>query len=983
MKGILGSPKIKVVFSIVAGVLLLYSLLGFLLLPWVLSSQIPKLGQEELNRVILVDDIQFNPFSMELSIRGLEVKNLDESTFISFDQLYLNVAVLQTIVDLSLMMDQVLLKKPYVFVKRGKDGDFNFTDMLSQEAAPEEKESSDGNVFPITISQIAISEGKLSWEDSFSSQFQREDVYPLNLNIDNFTTLVNKQSRLGFSLMFASGGQFDWKGQIKLNPFESKGHIKLNKVNFQRVWQLFLQDHVEFEILKGSEVIEADYHFFSKKEEIQLFVNNAAVHLFDIQLTEKGGSEALVSVPDFKISGISVDLLNKNIEISEVSAKDASFKAWLNEDGSINYQSMFAGKVENNPEPHETQQTKDKVNKEEKQWKVRVSQLALKNFALNFIDNSLKNSAQLDLSSFDLNINNLSDDLHAKLPINLGLKINNTGTISIKGDVIPEPFSAKLQVNAANIGIKNFQSYIEQFVRLDVISGLFNVDAEISMQQAENESLAIHFLGDSQITDFISRDQRSNQDFVKWRQLNLNKMDLDMGNNNYIIESVEIDQPYARVLIRKDKTINMSDVVVDSIEQKKPEKEEKLAKQEKQVVNYKVSQIELKNGESDFTDLSLILPFSAHLNKLNGSVKGISSIPNAVAKVSLAGRVESLAPVKISGKIIPTSGDSELSLDFRSMPLPLVTPYMAEFAGRKIEKGNMSLELKYKISKNQLTASNNLLIDQLILGDEVENPEAISLPLDLAIALLEDTDGKIILDVPITGNLDEPEFSVSSIVVDALVNVITKVIASPFNAIASLISSDGDISKVLFSAGKASLSEKQRVKLDELANALSRRPGLILEIKGAAYTEKDWPELQLEALEKKLLQNKTDQLTQDSGKKILAENVKLSEDEYQQRVAELFIQQFPQLAERSLFGTPRLLDPSMGDFYEIAKAKLSATIPPNPQRLQQLASARGQEIAKHLVSKGLAVERVFLQGVEVDPENADDTIASNLNLTVH
>ncbi|MCK5190445.1 MAG: DUF748 domain-containing protein, partial [Methylococcales bacterium] len=344
--------------------------------------------------------------------------------------------------------------------------------------------------------------------------------------------------------------------------------------------------------------------------------------------------------------------------------------------------------------------------------------------------------------------------------------------------------------------------------------------------------------------------------------------------------------------------------------------------------------------------------FIVHIDQLKGTVKGVSSEKNTVTNVVLAGRVGGLSPVNINGKINPDKGDSELSLDFTSMSLPLATPYMAEFAGRKIEKGNMSLKLKYKIVRNQLSASNEILIDQLVLGEEVEHENAVSLPLDFAIALLEDGDGKIVLDVPITGDLENPEFSVAAIVADALINVITKVIASPFNAIASLIGSDEDISKVMFASGHAVLSDKQEKKLDGLAEALSKRPGLKLEIKGTAFSQYDWPYLQAEALDQQLLQIRVDELNQDNKKKVLANDITLTKEEYDRLLAESFIQKFPQLAEKSIFGTPRLIDPEMGDFYQIAKTRLAAEIPPKPLQLQKLAKARSKVIAKYLVEKG-------------------------------
>jgi hypothetical protein len=315
--------------------------------------------------------------------------------------------------------------------------------------------------------------------------------------------------------------------------------------------------------------------------------------------------------------------------------------------------------------------------------------------------------------------------------------------------------------------------------------------------------------------------------------------------------------------------------------------------------------------------------------------------------------------------------------------MPIITPYMAEFAGRKIEKGNLTLGLHYQISKSQLTASNNLLIDHLVLGEEVENPKAVSLPLDLAIALLEDSDNKIKLDVPITGSLEDPQFSVASIIVDALVNVITKIVTSPFNAIASLVDGGGDISQVAFAAGKSKLSGDERGKLEQLAAALEQRPKLHLEIRGTAFTGFDWPKLQDEALTNKLKAIRAKELKKESGRKVRAEEIELNDEDYQRLLADLFIERYPQLGERSLFGTPKLLEPETGDFYEVARKKLAADLPPDPVRLRDLATDRARAIVKFMSAQGIAVDRMYLLDAQVDPEENGPEPASILNLAVN
>lgn len=973
------SSRTKIVLLSLSGVVLLYALAGFLLLPAVLSRQIPKLAQEKLHRSASVDAIHFNPFSLEFSIDGFTLMSQDDNPFASFGQFYVNLNVWRSIIDLTLTFDHVKLAEPYLYVERGRNGVFNFTDLMADEQTSEDTKTDDGELFPLTLALVTISQGKLTWEDHFHQQSQREHIEPIDLTLSNLTTRIDGKSQLGFSLMFASGGSLDWQGTLGLNPLFSKGHIKLEKISFRRLWQLFLKHSVAFEILTGREVLEADYHLTDDQAMgVQLLVDNAHVGIYEVKISEPDREDALITIPSFAVSGITANLQQRTVTIADIAATDAAFTAWLNADGTLNFQSLF---LPQNPESASAAKSDDQQPLPP--WLIRIDRLALQNFALHFVDKTLPKPAQIELTAIDFKSRDLSSKDGSSVPIDLALLVNNGGKVSIKGSSILQPFQADLQIEADAIALADFQPYLDKAAKLDIVSGLFGADFRIKLLPGENRNLNISVHGDSRISDFVSKDRISNQDFIKWQQLTLHQMNLDLAANDYRIDTITLKHPYSRVLIKQDKSTNINDVLIAKAESSKPRAEQTETATPKQPTpTFKIGRIDISGGQSDFADLSLILPFSAHIDRLQGSISGISSARNDSATIKLDGTVGELAPVNIEGEIYPNRGDSEIALNFDSMPMPLITPYMAEFAGRKIEKGNLSLKLHYKIRNQQLSASNNLLIEDLVLGEKVDNPKAVSLPLDLAIALLEDSNGEIALDVPITGSLEDPQFSVADIVVDALANVITKIVSSPFNAIASLIEGGEDVSQIAFPAGQSTLTDNQRNKLDELASALAQRPKLKLEIKGTAFTKQDWPALQEDALRRRLLQMRADELNREDGKKRSADDIQLSDEDYQRLLADLFIQRYPHLAERSFFGTPRLLDPNMGNFYQVAQSKLAAAIPPDEQRLRKLANDRARAIAKYLIAAGIPVKRLFMLDAGIDPKEAGLEPVALLNLTV-
>lgn len=292
----------------------------------------------------------------------------------------------------------------------------------------------------------------------------------------------------------------------------------------------------------------------------------------------------------------------------------------------------------------------------------------------------------------------------------------------------------------------------------------------------------------------------------------------------------------------------------------------------------------------------------------------------------------------------------------------------------------MSLDLKYTIDQGKLNAQNNLFIDQFTLGERVENPDAVSLPLNLAIALLKDSKGQISIDLPITGSLDDPEFSVGSLVMRALGNLIRNIATSPFRAIASMFDAEQDLSAITFEPGSTRIAEAEQTKLDALAKALKDRLALRLEIRGAAFEALDWPALRSEALNDQLKSMRAKELRAE-GRRIRAEYVTLSEDEEQRLLAQLFIEKFPMLADYSFFGRPRLKNPEQGDFYEIARQTLEATLEPDQQRLNDLAVRRAGAIQNYLIAEGgIPGNRIFLLATELNPVRKEPGITATLSL---
>ncbi|WP_428353542.1 DUF748 domain-containing protein [Methyloprofundus sp.] len=1107
---------------IAVGLLLFYTLAGFVLLPKFMQSKLPELIETETGRKASLELVEFNPFSLELSLQGFVMQEQDLQTFVSFKEFFTNVQVWSSIRHMTLVLEDLKLVDPFVRIETLKDEQYNFSDLLSGEAEEEQTQEESEGIFPIIINNIDLINGELQAVDALKNEPVHKVVKNITLHLENFTTLVDKGAELGFSMALNGGTRLNWSGNFGVNPIQSQGEINVEGLKFNDVWSLFLQDLVHFKWIAGTQVIgfkydlsypddelifkltegnlvtegltfigeentqefltiprlsveglsldlnrqtidiqkiestEVDlqfwfeasgqlnyqtvfateagtepesgqqaqqeqvlpwniniqdiglngtkinlsdtrnaeavllnigaldialknYHLVTDKE-VQLTANQGVINLQNLVLSTEKDAE-LVKIPGIKASELDINLQDRKIKIQAINTSDALIKLWLAKNGQLNYQNLFTRNAEKTTQQPVESTTSDA---QEKPWLIELGEFKIENYALQFKDYTLAKPAALNLTNMNFTLTEYSNQQGTRLPVTFNSRFNQHGIIKISGHSILEPFKTDLDIAISKVGIDSFEPYINQGAKLDIIGGNFNTQGKLSIAQAKQADLKLQYRGQIDIKALHTRDQILNQDFLKWQKLTLAGIDFNLQPGNLKIKTVSLDQPYARVTIKEDKTTNINDVLVDD----KPTKQSKAAKKvnsSKKAASpfvYKIDKITIKKGASDFSDYSLILPFVVHLNDLKGQIDSISSNQKTKTKVDLKGKAFDLSPVAIQGDFNSSLDDLDIALHFKSFPLPFISPYMVEFSGDKIEKGKMSLDLRYQVTDKQLSATNELVIDQFELGEKVDNPDAVKLPLRLASVLLKDKDGRISINMPVKGSMDDPEFSLGGLILDVFINLLTKVAASPFTAIGSFLNSDADFSVVTFAEGNAEINAEQGKKLDELATALVQKKDLSLEVKGMAYTNQDWPAMNQAALRDKLKKIYSDELKK-AGKTKRAEYIELSEDEYQRLLADLYIKTFPELADRSIFGTPRLTYPDMGEFYTVANNMLTAMIAPDENKLNILALTRARNIARYMVKNGgVEQPRIFILDGKVVSDAENNQLNTELALTV-
>ncbi len=966
---------------IVSGLLGLYAISGFYLIPAVARHKLPPLVAELTGREPRLQAVHFNPFSLRVEVEGFGLNTDDDQPLLSFEYLSVDFDALESISTRGVVFDQVLVRKPEINVARKADGRFNFEALVPKASEPENAPATEepSPALAVLVHRLAIEGGRAAWSDALLPEPGNENIMPIDLTVDEFNTRPDGPAKFALALDIASGGRLEWHGNFNLASMTSNGQVKLEQLALPKVWRLFLRDILPLEITDGELSLQADYQFNGIEPAIDVSVANAGLDIQRLALAEPSKPDPLVAIPELKLSGVAVDVGKRQVNIASLSSQNAQIKAWLQADGQLNYQRLFAGEAPAAPTTAQVAPVAD--TETSAAWQVRLDELALTNYKVQFSDLGPAKPVEVVLSEMNCKLTQFSTATGAKLPLQFAAKFNQSGTLKLNGDMVLEPFVADWDLDIRNIELNGFEPYIDPYVKLDLVDGEFSTQGHLRLDTA-NE-LQVLYRGDASIDNLLTRDEIKNKDFVKWARLGLNQLAIDVAKQQYGLGKVTLDKPYVRFMIKKEGTTNFDEIIVTRSEASPAAKSPSTAPAKAAVEpTISIGRIEVKDGRSDFADYSLILPFVAEMNSLKGEVDGFASNSDKAAKLKLQGKVYDLATVAIKGNYQFNNGDSNIALNFTHMPLPLVTPYMAEFAGYKIEKGQMALELQYSLQHAQLQAQNKILIDQLTLGEKVDNPKAVSLPLNLAIALLKDSDGKINLDFPISGSLEDPQFSVGALVADVLVNVVKKVVASPFKAIASIFDDDVDPSNVVFAPGSSEISQEESAKLSQVSSALTSKPELVLEIKGVAYQAQDWSVLRFDALTEVLKKMKSGEL-RDKGEKIRSEYIELSEGDYKRLLAKFYAEVFPNEIDYSVLGRPRMKHNPDVEFYDTARKQLEAIMPPEPQRLDKLAVERANRIAKYLSDQaGIDRSRIYILATEVQTGETNAPAQSMLSLNV-
>jgi uncharacterized protein involved in outer membrane biogenesis/outer membrane protein OmpA-like peptidoglycan-associated protein len=979
-------PKgLKRAIGALLAVFAIYTVLGFLILPGIALRVINQQLANYATVPARLERLELNPYSLEVTLWGLTIGAPGKEQ-IGFERLYANLQI-DSLWTKALHLEAVELDKPKTELLFSKDGRLNLADLFklppSEPAQPDEPPS---KPFPLRIGEIKLADGYVHFQDLRPSE-PIEFLYDeLNFELKNLSTLPEDNADMTLVAAGPTGGQIDWVGRISLVPISSEGTLKVTDGKM-KVWWPYVRDALPLVLKDG--VINLNTHYkLNLANETELLLDNTSVNIAPLAIDAPDG-RPLVRLKKLDVSETSIDLAKQLVTVGKIRSEGLETWAARESDGQLDWQKLFAS------QPSKARQKKAEAEKQQpatatgsetaaapvapsKPWQVLLRDTQLRDYRIHLADKVPKEPVALEVGPLNLDMTNFDSLNQSPFNLKLDTGVGKQGKLTAEGEVNLAPVRARLNVTTRDIDLRVAQSYVTPFIRLEVRSGMLNTDLAVDLKSTE--PLALGITGKAQVDQLHTLDTLKSRDFVKWERVNVEGLNFQLGDS-LSIASINLEQPYARFVIADDRTTNIDDLLIPQPADSKPApaKSKSTASAEKPM-GIHIGEVTINNGSANFADFSLTPNFATAVQQLNGKIGTLDNRQDKPAPVDIKGKVDRYAPVTIKGALNPFNplASLDIATSFKRVELTTLTPYSGKFAGYRIRKGRLNLDLHYLITKGQLKAENKVVVEQLQLGEKVDSPDAVNLPLKLAIALLKDVDGKISIELPVTGDLNNPQFSVMPIVWQTLRNLVVKAAAAPFKFIGGLISGGGsqDLGTVSFAAGSDELSHDAQASLDKLAAALKERPALRLEIEGTSAEASDGPLIAQQRLEREY-QSTYYKILQRRGDKVPAQaaDLKVPDDEKPPMLEGIY--------RTRLKGQPpaEWVDLGKEERQNKMRDAVLKSWSSSALLLRQLGQARASSIKDYLVDKGqLADDRVYFVDASLGQPEKDGRVVTPLHL---
>ena len=926
-------------------------------------------------------------------------------------------------------LGDVALAAPQLVVARDAAGQLNLlatdpatgaTQKVAVPKAPASAAAAPAAMKPmqVTVDKVVLNGGRVGWRDETTAPAAAIDVTALAVEATGITWPVQKPVRFnGSTLVGGAGLKFQGEATDKVASVQTEVDalpLSLAAPYLARSLEPTLDGKLSGQIDVAWKA--PDLQFTARR----LSADGLALTQGKTALASVGRFELVDAVADMTqhtLAVASFTATNPKVRIERDSEKRWMFERWLK--APVGASDQAVAKVAAPKSAEAAVPASASASSNTKPWRLSIATLAVDNGTLSYADKASGTPVAVEVTALKLIAQKVTPDTATVSPVELSGRIAagraEPGKFDYKGQVVLKPLSAEGRLEVAAFPAHAFKAYYSDALNIDIRRAFASYRGTVRYD-ALPAGMSLKLAGDTAVEDFRANSaaltqsaspglERANNQLLSWKALSLRGLQVALVPRAPLsvdVRETTLTDFFARVIVDPTGRLNLQNLTKKSqqaadtaaVAVAATQAAEASTERTRDGTTTTTAQVppaaadsgspspvirfgpmSLVNGKIDFTDLFVKPNYSADLSELTGKLSAFASNKPEMADLELRGKAQQTAALDISGKINPLAKPLELDITakMRDLDLAPLTPYAVRYAGHGIERGKLSMDVNYKISaEGRLAATNKLVLNQLQFGEAVEGAPN-SLPVKLAVALLADRNGVIDVDLPISGSLNDPQFSIGSLIFKALGTLIVKAVTAPFSLLTGGFGGGGlgEASAVAFDAGSAALSAGAKENLDKVAKALTDRPALQLTVVGTASLDKEREAAKRQRLRQLLLSEK--RRTAARAGQNAAEVSAVSDAEYPDLLAAVYKRaDIPK--PRNLIGLTKDLPPKeMEDL-------LLASLTINEETIRQLAVERGGVVRDYLLTKQLPSERLFLGAVRTNPSGNDWKPAAELNL---
>ena len=1006
----MSKPALRRILKWAVVVLALYTIVGFFVLPPIARSQIQKRASAALGRKVTVEKVRLNPYALSLTLVKFDVREVDGATsFLGWDRLYVRVGLLSSLFGGNWTFPAIRLDHPHARVVVNRDGSLSFSDILARfgfglvgvggsgpaapAAAPAPAAPAASR--PLRIGTLAVAGATLDFTDQARPAPFHTVVGPQVFTLTDFRTAGGREAPYRFTATTESGEQFAWQGWIEAAPFRSAGEISLQNVILKK-YAPYYADRLRGELTDGRLDVSFHYELSLDASQPVMQAADGNLRVRDLRLVD-AGRQPVIELPAFEINGFSADALARRAAAGTVTLTGAHLAVRREQDGSINLLKLLplpaapAAAPVPGPAPALPQLT--------------VGQIELRDFGADIADLATPRPAGLKLSGGHFLLKEFTLAPGATMPLTVSFTWAPRGTVAVNGRIglLPAP-TADLKAEVADLALAPLSPYLEQSVNARLVDGAVSATGQI--QVAPGEPLpAVTLTGDATVAKLDLVDGTRQEALAGFSKLGLAGLQASTAPKLALtLAEVTVDGPYARVVRLPDGTINLAGLARQGAAAPGAGAAPAAggtAGPAPAAPEIAVETVTITGGDFSFVDRAIEPNVQMMLSQFAGTITGLSSSNPTRGDVDLQGVVNGVGRVAVTGKLDPLGPHRAVNLvtTVKGVDLVPFSPYCGRYAGYELARGKLLVDVTLKMADEQLDSSNVITLNQFTFGAPTNSPEATHLPVRLGVALLKDLDGRIVLDVPVAGNVNDPDFRIGKVVVRVIINLLTKVAVSPFALLGSMFGGGGeDLAWQEFGPGTVALKPGEDAKLATLIKALTNRPGLSLDIEGNFDVGADTTALQFQKLAEFVRQRIWEARHASNPAEPPPAQMVITPEEHDGMLRTIYSEKYPPGSE---LGVPVVVPPPApppppkrgfirrlvdtvtghpaaaptpppkpaapagaapaGPTLEEMTARLAGTMTVDPNDLIALAAARANSVRDYLIHTGkIAPERLFL-----------------------